>query len=319
MIRYSEMVLPGHPDKFCDQAAEAIVQACHAIDEDAYCQVEMSVWCGKVFLTGGLCTREPLPKRPADIVCDTAKKIGYRAGGPNDPDALEITSVICEEVGDPSRWTSHVNDQCIATGWAGYDDKVDFLPPEHWLARRFHDALVESCKSGVLEGCGPDGKLLVRLRESSDEWVVEHLLVTLQHPEETSIEQLTGGIDQTIGKCYSKLQTGDQRWSGDWRDVELLVNPNGPWHDGGSFDDNGQTGRKLVMDYYGPRVPIGGGAIYGKHPQHIDRVAARELREEAVRRVKAGESECLLQGSWAPGVEKALDITQAVNSAADSA
>ncbi len=25
MIRVSEMVLPGHPDKFCDQVADAIV------------------------------------------------------------------------------------------------------------------------------------------------------------------------------------------------------------------------------------------------------------------------------------------------------
>ena len=27
MVRYSEVVLPGHPDKLCDAAAEAIVQA----------------------------------------------------------------------------------------------------------------------------------------------------------------------------------------------------------------------------------------------------------------------------------------------------
>jgi DNA-binding LacI/PurR family transcriptional regulator len=33
--------------------------------------------------------------------------------------------------------------------------------------------------------------------------------------------------------------------------------PNGPFCDGGSNSDNGQTGRKLVMDCYGPRVPIG--------------------------------------------------------------
>ena len=43
-----------------------------------------------------------------------------------------------------------------------------------------------------------------------------------------------------------------------------MLNPNGPLLNGGSDGDNGQTGRKLVMDYYGPRVPIGGGALYGK-------------------------------------------------------
>ena len=54
-----------------------------------------------------------------------------------------------------------------------------------------------------------------------------------------------------------------------------MINPNGPLLNGGSDGDNGQTGRKLVMDYYGPRVPIGGGALSGKDPRHIDRVGAR--------------------------------------------
>ena len=53
MIRTSEVVLPGHPDRFCDQVADAVVGACYAVDPRAYCQVEMSVWSDQVFLTGG--------------------------------------------------------------------------------------------------------------------------------------------------------------------------------------------------------------------------------------------------------------------------
>jgi S-adenosylmethionine synthetase len=30
------------------------------------------------------------------------------------------------------------------------------------------------------------------------------------------------------------------------------------------LSDNGQTGRKLVMDFDGPRIPVGGGALSGK-------------------------------------------------------
>jgi hypothetical protein len=33
----------------------------------AYCQVEMSVWCDQVFLTGGIVTRKPLARDLADI------------------------------------------------------------------------------------------------------------------------------------------------------------------------------------------------------------------------------------------------------------
>ena len=44
----------------------------------------------------------------------------------------------------------------------------------------------------------------------------------------------------------------------------MLMNPNGPLVCAGSDADNGQTGRKLAVDYYGPRIPIGGGALYGQ-------------------------------------------------------
>jgi S-adenosylmethionine synthetase len=44
MIRICEMVLPGHPDKFSDQIADAIVAECLRVDPDAYCQVEVGVW-----------------------------------------------------------------------------------------------------------------------------------------------------------------------------------------------------------------------------------------------------------------------------------
>ena len=114
-----------------------------------------------------------------------SRRIGYAANGPNDPDRLEIDDRVCQKIGDLSRWTSHINDQCIANGWAGYDAAVDWLPPEHWLARQFHDALVAACRDGELSGCGPDGRLLLRLRESHDEWRLEHLLVTLQHPRDS--------------------------------------------------------------------------------------------------------------------------------------
>jgi S-adenosylmethionine synthetase len=92
-----------------------------------------------------------------------------------------------------------------------------------------------------------------------------------------------------------------------------MLNPNGPLLNGGSDGDNGQTGRKLVMDYYGPRVPIGGGALSGKDPTHVDRVGARLAREMALRDVKAGAGECLVRLTYAPGVSEPIDVTSEMN------
>ena len=62
------------------------------------------------------------------------------------------------------------------------------------------------------------------------------------------------------------------------------------------------------MDFYGPRVPIGGGALSGKHLSHIDRIGAYAARDAAVRAVQSGAKECLVRVAYAPNREAPLDI-----------
>jgi S-adenosylmethionine synthetase len=109
--------------------------------------------------------------------------------------------------------------------------------------------------------------------------------------------------------AYKKLQVDDSRWTARWNDLVLLINPNGPMMQAGSDGDNGQTGRKLVADFYGPRVPIGGGALSGKHMGHIDRVAAYATRFVAVAAVTSGAEECLVRLAYAPNCSEPLDVS----------
>ena len=51
--------------------------------------------------------------------------------------------------------------------------------------------------------------------------------------------------------------------------------------------DNGLSGKKLLMDYYGPRVPTGGSALFGKDAFKPDRVNAMRARELALSEVRA--------------------------------
>ena len=233
-----------------------------------------------------------------------------------------VTNAVCRYDVDPRQWSRHVNDQAIVIGWAGYDAKVRYLPPEHFLALEFRTALWEAClhDSGAeLAGCGPDGKLIVRLREDSDGFALEHVLVTLEHPEALSVFDLAERVSAVLANCYGRLRDADRRWSATWREVEVLVNPNGPLSDAGSRKDNGQTGRKLVMDYYGPRVPLGGGAIYGKHPTHVDRFGARQARRLAVEAVEGGAGECTVRVAYAPNVSQPLDVQIDVSRGASDA
>ncbi len=309
MIRISEMVLAGHPDKFCDQVADAFIAEAMKIDLDAYGQVEVSAWSDQVWLSGGICTRRPMEKSTQDIVVETGRAIGYNADNHIDAGQYKLTDTVCRLVGDPRAWSDKVNDQDVIIGWAGYDAKTRYLPPEHFAAHVFREALTGSCLSGCLKGQGPDGKLMVRMKEESSGWHIEHILVTLQQKESTPFADICTGIEKTLADAYEHLRAGDRRWVGRWQDIQLMINPNGPLINGGSDGDNGQTGRKLVMDFYGPRIPIGGGALSGKHLSHIDRVGAYAARDAAVRAVQTGAGECLTRLVYAPNIKQPIDVS----------
>src|SRR5262249_9322864 len=107
MIRVSEMVLPGHPDKFCDQVADAIIAECVAVDADAYGQVEVSTWSDQVWLSGGVCTRRSLAKPMRDIVVETGLELGYVAGNHIDATRYQATSTMWERHDSPTQRSRH--------------------------------------------------------------------------------------------------------------------------------------------------------------------------------------------------------------------
>jgi S-adenosylmethionine synthetase len=302
------MVLPGHPDKFCDQVADAILAECYRADPGANGQIEVSVWSDEVWITGGTMTRRPLARSLEEIVRETGRRIGYVEGNTIVADRYQVRATVCLQVGDPRLWTDHVNDQCVIVGWAGYDRRTRFLPPEHFLAHAFRERLTRACRDGALRGHGPDGKLLVRIREEGDRWILEHLLVTLQHLDSLDLPALSLLVDRELREAYRDLQRQDARWTRRWEETEVLVNPNGPFLGGGSDEDNGQTGRKLVMDYYGPRVAIGGGALSGKDLAHIDRAGAYAARQAALHAVESGAKECRVVLAYAPNRSLPLDV-----------
>lgn len=71
---------------------------------------------------------------------------------------------------------------------------------------------------------------------------------------------------------------------------------------GGPEGDNGQSGKKLVADAYGPRVPIGGGALCGKDYPKADRALAVLARRVAKLVVMTGVArECTATLAIFPG------------------
>src|SRR5262249_11171368 len=82
----------------------------------------------------------------------------------------------------------------------------------------------------------------------------------------------------------------------------IQVNGAGNFEVGGPEGDNGLNGKKLVVDAYGPRVPIGGGALSGKDFFKADRAGAILARRLAKVVVMSGAAPtCTATLAIAPG------------------
>ena len=82
---------------------------------------------------------------------------------------------------------------------------------------------------------------------------------------------------------------------------KLILNGAGEFAIGGPEGDNGLSGKKLVIDHYGPGVPIGGGALAGKDPHKVDKCGALRARQLAKKLVRGGVDEARVTLGWAPG------------------
>ncbi len=309
MKRYSEAVLNGHPDKFCDIVADRIIGAAYQTDAEAYGQVEVSAWSDQLFLTGGIATSAPFQADIRDLIIKTGHEIGYLPENHIDVGQYVIHDHICRIDEPPRLWTGHVNDQSVIHGYAGYDSQTRYLPPEHFAVMFIREQLIRSLSDGVLKGHGPDGKVLLVMQEIGEEWIVDSLLLTLQQKEDFDFSDFLFLCNEVLKNAWMQVRQRDPRWKSDWRDIRVLVNPNGALLNGGSDGDNGQTGRKLAMDFYGPRIPLGGGAIYGKDLSHIDRMASFAARQFAVELNQRGGGEVFVRLCYAPGMYEPLDIS----------
>lgn len=108
-----------------------------------------------------------------------------------------------------------------------------------------------------------------------------------KHPTDgkTQVTISGGGISTIVasfqGIKRKKLEEYIREWVGDYKTI-IYANPAGDWDMGGFNADTGLTGRKLCVDNYGPRFPIGGGAFSGKDPSKVDRSGAYMARKIAV-------------------------------------
>ncbi|MGP1406044.1 methionine adenosyltransferase [Filifactor alocis] len=312
----SESVTEGHPDKICDQISDAILDALLEQDPNSRVACETAVTTGLVMVIGEISTEAYVDFQKT--VRETIREIGYdRAKYGFDCDTCAVVNAIDEQSVDIALGVDKAReskegtaadlqigagDQGMMFGFA-CDETPELMPLPISLAHRLALKLTEVRKKGVLPYLRPDGKTQVTVEYEDDKPVrIDTILISSQHSEEVTIEQMQKDLKQYVI---------DEVLQGQWIDenTKYLVNPTGRFVIGGPHGDSGLTGRKIIVDTYGGYSRHGGGAFSGKDSTKVDRSACYAARWVAKNIVAAGlAKKCEIQLAYAIGVAEPVSI-----------
>ena len=308
-ILTSEAVTRGHPDKICDQIADAVLDAVLAEEPEARVACEAAVWENGVCLFGEL-TAEKQPDYET-IVRRVIREIGYdRLELGFDADHCTVTIHMHPQSPDIARGVSHraaedtgAGDQGIAVGYA-CRETADLMPLPITLANRLVRRLEAARQSDALPWLRPDGKAQVSVAyRDGVPTRITTVVLSAQHDPALSVENLREALRREVILPALPGELMDD-------DTLFYINPTGRFVTGGPAGDAGLTGRKLLADTYGTAARHGGGSFSGKDPTKMDRTGACLARYLAKNIVAAGLADrCEVQLAYAIGLADPVSVT----------
>ena len=300
----SESVTEGHPDKHADQISDAILDAILAKDPLARVACEAIITTGLVIVVGEITTDcyVDIPR----IIRQTVREVGYtRAKYGFDAETCGVVTSIDEQSPDIAQGVDvgGAGDSGMVFGYA-CDETPELMPLPITLAHRLARRLAEVRRNKTLSYLRPDGKVQVTVRygDEGKPVAVDNVVLSTQHHEEVTTDQLRSDISQHV---IDAVIPTELRADG----VRSFINPTGRFVVGGPVADAGLTGRKIMVDTYGGYARHGGGCFSGKDPTKVDRAGAYGARHVAKNIVASGlATRCEVQISYAIGVVKPVAI-----------
>lgn len=250
-MRTAEFVSPKHPDKMCDRISDTLLDKFLQQDPNSRCAIETMGGHGKVWITGEVTSQGSVSN---DEIIEVVREISG---------VEDVTIHLSKQSPEIAQGVDigGAGDQGIMIGYA-CDETSTNMPFEYEFAR--------SLNKHIFQYYPFDGKTQVTIN-GTDVTVVS----SFQNSKSEHLRELI--LDFFKNQTISNL---------DFDVTQTFCNPAGEWNIGGFDADAGLTGRKLAVDSYGPRIPIGGGAFSGKDASKVDRSAAYMARKIAVDTLK---------------------------------
>ena len=313
----SESVTAGHPDKLCDQIADAVLDEILTQDKNSRVACEVCATTDFVLIMGEITTNakfspdEIARKVIADIgyvnkdagfSADTVK-IDVRLNKQSADIALGVDNSVEAKIDDKDVFDkTGAGDQGLMFGYA-CNETEELMPLplmlSHKMCKKLHDVRAD----GTLGYLRPDGKGQVTVEYFNGKPKrIEAIVLSSQHDSSVTTEQLRKDLkEKVIDKVMPKEYLDEN--------TKYFINPTGRFEIGGPNGDSGLTGRKIVVDTYGGKCPHGGGAFSGKDPTKVDRSATYMARYVCKNVVASGLADvCQLQVAYAIGVAKPVSV-----------
>lgn len=278
MKHSAESVSPQHVDIICNRIAAAILDEMLKQDPESRTAIEVLGGHNIITICGEVTTNAYV-----DI-----RKIVKRIAGNDvgiqinlEQQSLEIARGV--DIGG-------AGDSGICVGYA-CNENDSLIPQELYLAKSL-------CKY-IYDIHPEDGKTQITINDKKE---ITDIVCSFANVSGNDLNELIANWVVAYGIKYDK-------------NYKVYVNPAGDWNIGGFAADSGCVGRKLAVDSFGPRIPIGGGEFTGgKDPSKVDKSGVLMARKRAIELLKAtGAKEVLVKVAYGIGIAEPIMVTAEID------
>lgn len=285
----------GHPDKQADAMSDTVldvmldraIAAGHPANSvRVACEIMVN---GADIIAGGEVSAPAGVYDPYAV--EAALHKVYYSSGNDLRDDLRVTNLIRPQSAEIAAMTIEgAGDQGIMVGYAT-TQTGSMLPVETEKAWALITRAYDLASNGALPWLRFDTKSQVALNSAGD---VTSVIMSVQHRADVDLDDLRQEIlEKVVRPCLTDV------------DPKLVkINHKGSFIEGGADADCGLTGRKIVVDAYGPSVAVGGGAYSGKDPTKVDRCAAymaRHIARQILESHPGSGTDCTVQLAYGIG------------------